>query len=348
MSKISLFILLFFFALSLVGCDCAEGDTTSAFGPCCGDKEEEEDDSGGGGSGERLLVSDLANLNLRLFENITRLESQVETRLPLSGSLTNLTRPAYLTIHPVNGDLIVADEGTPAILFFKSPSELKGNVPPTRILRGPATELSGPVQAFVDAETDELYVLDVPTAQILVYEGASTIEGEVAPRRRLGGGSTGISLPSCFFFRASAGQVSVVTREEILTFDNFKTINGNVPPSGRFGGSNTTFRNVTYAVITSQGHLLAVDSGTDQILTFESFQFDRNNQAPTRIVGGANTGLTEPRQFELLDDALYLANGGEILVFADISTLEGNPFPTRRFSGLNPPTQTLQGLTILR
>lgn len=331
----------------VVGCGCSEDDTTSAFGPHCGDEVEEgidPDDPDGGASGGRLLVTDLANSNIRTFTGVKTLESKTETSQPLSGQLTQLTRPNYLSIHPQTEELIVPDEGTSAVLFFDDIDKLNGNYPPTRSLRGPATELVGPTQCFVDVSTDELYVLDRGTSTILVFANASEIEGEIAPSRRIGGGVTGISGPTAFFFRIGSEKLSVVNRDEILTFDNFRSLNGAPAPSGRFGGPATTFSNVTYAFLTGDAELIVVDSGTDRLMFFESFDDDQWNQAPDRIVSGGNTGITEPRQFELVGDTLYIANGGEVLVFDKVSEIEGNPFPNRRFSGLNPNTQTLHGL----
>ena len=313
---------------------------TGAFGPRCDDDELALASTGSGS----LLVSDIANSSIREFIGITTLDSTTETDPSLTGSLTRLTRPGYLFVHPTTRKLVVPDQGTSAILFFSDPTEREGNVPPDRILSGPGTELSGPVMVYVDSSTDELYVLDQASSRILVYNDASTVEGEVAPNRRIGGATSAISSPNAFFFRASSEQLSVINPSEILTFESFRTANGDPAPSGRVSGPATTFSNLTFGELTDSGTLILVDSGTDQIISFESWVFDENNTAPTRIIAGNNVGLSEPRQFALLDDTMYLADSGNVLVFADILTLEGNDFPTRRFSGVSPNTQTLQGL----
>jgi DNA-binding beta-propeller fold protein YncE len=341
--KKSLLILLVLFGIFFSGCDCEEGEPHGAFGPRCSD--EFVDDSGTGGSGTgTLLVSDLADFSIRRFTGVTGLDGETVTDPPVTGSLTRLTRPKYLFIHPVTNELIVPDEGTSAILFFSDPAEIEGNAPPSRLLFGVGTELLGPVQVYVDSSTDELYVLDRATSQILVYSDASTIDGEVAPNRRIVGGLTGLSGPSAFFFQPATEQLSVLNPTEILTFEAYRSANGGPAPSGRVRGANTTFSNLAYGELTGSGTLILADSGTNQILSFDSWVFDRTDEAPTRILGGNNTGLSEPRQFALLDDTLYIADEGRVLVFDEISTSQGNPFPSRRFSGLNPNSQTLQGL----
>lgn len=336
-------------ALCLAGCDCSEGDTTGAFGPRCGDDvtangvDQAGNESDGTGV---LLVSDVADSSIRRFNGVSTLEGSIELGISLAGGLTRLTRPQYLTIDPTSNELIVADEGTSAILFFNDVDALRGDLPPTRVLTGPATELVGPVQTFVDTEADELYVLDKALSRVLVFPRASTIEGDVVPIRRLGGPTSGITFPSSFIFRNNTEQLSVLNPTEIVTFESYRSVNGDPPPSGRFGGAATTFSNLAYGLLTDNGSLIVVDSGIDRILTFEDFQSDQFNRAPTRFVEGGNSRITEPRQFVLQGDTMYLANGGEVLVFADISQLDGNPFPTRRFSGLNPNTQTLTGMVL--
>ena len=345
--KILLFTLLSVFCL--LGCDCSEGDTTGAFGPRCGDDVAANGADGTGNESDGtgvLLVSDVADSSIRRFNGVSTLQGAVQLGLSLSGGLTRLTRPQYLSIDPLNNELIVADEGTSAILFFNDVDALRGNLPPTRVLTGPATELVGPVQTYVDTEADELYVLDKALARVLVFPRASTIQGDVVPIRRLGGPTSGISFPSSFIFRTNTEQLSILNPTGIVTFESFRSVNGDPAPSGRFGGAATTFSNLTYGLITDNGTLIVVDSGTDRILSFENFQFGIFNEAPTRIVEGGNSRITEPRQFVLQGDTMYLANAGEVLVFSEISQLVGNPFPTRRFSGLNPNTQTLTGMVL--
>lgn len=322
------------------GCDCAPGDTQSGFGPDCKDATTTTDTSGSG----TLLVSDLANSSIRKFTSVSTLNSASQSTAPLTGGLTKLTRPNYLYIHPSTGELVVPDEGTNAILFFESPTELTGNVAPKRVLTGVATELSGPAQVYVDSSTDELYVLNKGNSNILVFSNSSTVDGAVAPTRRIGGGNSGIANPNSFIFRSSADQLVVIDPDTLLTFDSVRTANGDPSPVGRVTGTATTFSNLVYGELTDNGTLILADAGTDQIISFDGWQFDQTNVAPTRKINGNNTSISDPRQFARVGDTLYLCDTGNILVFEDISTLQGDNFPTRKFSGVSPNTQTLQGL----
>lgn len=338
-------LLLLCLSLAFVGCDCSEGDTGGAFGPDChGVDEGTTGGDGSGGSGV-LVFSDQAANSIRRFEGISSLDTAVATDLPLAGGTTRFTRPGYLAIHPTSNELITCDVGSQAVIFHTDPLSVEGDVPPSRILVGPATELVAPEQAFIDTETDELYVLDRGASAILVYASASSLDGEVAPTRRIAGPASGIDNPTCFIVNSSTARMTVITPSEILTFEDFRSINGDSAPAGRVSGAATTFQNLTYGLFDSANGLVLVDQGTNSILYFQDFAFDQNNQAPTRTVSGGNTGITSPAQFVLTSgDNMYLANGANVLYFENVRELEGNPFPDRRFSATNPASQGIRGL----
>lgn len=341
-----LWLLILILCFSLVGCECAEGDTGGAFGPDCCCQQEGEADNGDGSAGSGTLIfSDPSGPSIRRFKGISELNTAVATDLPLSGGLTRMTRPSFLEIHPTSNELIVCDPGSQAIIFYADPLSLEGDLPPTRILVGPATRLVAPDQVHVDSQNDELYVLDRGGSQILVYSAASTIDGEVAPIRRIAGPSSGITNPACFIVDSAANRMTVLTPTEILTFQDYATVNGDPAPLGRVSGPATTFQNLSYGLFDSANGLVLVDQGTNSILYFQDFVYDQNNQAPTRTVRGGNTGISAPGQFVLSSgDGMYLANGMNVLYFDNVKELEGDPFPKRKFSALEPPSQGIRGL----
>lgn len=351
-TRLILWVALLTIFLLAPSCGCGPDDVTTGFGPDCGEAEIVTTAGGGSsvgiaGSSGIVLLSDAGAASIREIVGITNADSALATAPALTGNITRLSRPQYLALQTATNDLVVADQGTAAILFFNDPTNAEGNTPPGRILVGPATELVSPVQAYVETTADELYVLDRGSNMVLVYPMASTIDGDVAPVRRIGGANSGINSPASFLFRESSGQMVVINPNEILTFETFTTASGDPAPVGRVGGGGTTFSNLVFAVIDSAGGLIAVDSGTSSILYFESFQFDQSGVAPTRTIVGGNTGIVTPGQFSLTTGGdLYLANGTEVLFFQSVTTLEGNVFPNRRFSAVGPTLQSLRGLLI--
>ena len=349
---ISLCCLFFLFVLS--GCDCSE-DGNSAFGPECSDEivvggatesgELGEEETATIGSGN-LIFSDVGSAAIRVLESFATAEGETATLLPLSGSNTRLTRPQNISIHPTTQGLIVPDEGQSAIYFFDDSSDLSGNKFPSRTLQGTATEMIAPVHAVVDSATDELYVLDRGANRILVFLDASTIDGELVPDRIIGGTNAAFQNPAALLLIPSTNRLVVISPSEIFTFENMDTLSGDPTPIGRVSGSATTFQNLIYGRLTSEGTFILADSGSSSILFFENFQFDQNNQAPTRTLSGSNTGIQRAGQFVLSSGELYLANGTNILVFDDLGSIQGNPFPVRRIEPTNPAATTVRGLAI--
>jgi DNA-binding beta-propeller fold protein YncE len=281
-----------------------------------------------------------------VLEDFSSAEGPTATNVPLTGSNTGFLRPQSLSVDPSTQALIVPDEGESAIYFFDDTSDLTGNKFPSRILQGPATQFSAPVHAVVDSATNELYVLDRGTNRILVFQDASTIEGDLAPNRIIGGATSAFQNASTLLLIPSSNRLTVISPSEIFTFENMDTLTGDPAPIGRVTGPATTFQNLSYGRLTSEGTLILTDQGTNSILFFENFQFDRNDVAPTRTVSGPNTGIQSPTQFALSGAEIYLANGLNILVFNDLDTLEGNPFPTRRIEPTNPAATTVRGLVL--
>ena len=321
---------------------------TTGFGPQCGDSSSSSatDSTSGSTTGRlRFLVTDQVASSVRRFEGAEDLNSAVSTDLPISGALTRLSNPGYLSSLSGTDEVIVCDRGGAAVLFFANAGTATGNVSPTRVLAGGNTRLSGPVQAFYDATANELYVLDSATSSVLVFGQATSLDGDVAPLRTITGGTTGIASPTSFFFDTANERMTVINPTEVLTFSSFRQAAGAPAPTGRVSGGNTDFTRLSYGEITSTGTLILADTGDQEVLFFESFQSNQNNVAPTRILSGQNTGLGGLGQFFLdSNDDLYIASSSEVLVFESAGTILGNPFPTRRFSGTNPSTQSLVGL----
>lgn len=333
--------------LFVVGCDCSDDDMTTGFGPRCGDSTTSSASGAGSSSAGRLtlLVTDRTAASIRRFSSAESLNSAVATDLSVSGNSTRLSNPRYLSSLTTTGELIVCDQGSASVLFFANASTATGNVAPTRVLTGANTRLSGPVQAYHDASRDELYILDSATSSVLVFAQATSLEGNVAPIRTITGASTSISSPSSFFFDSTNERMTVVNPTELLTFSGYRQAAGSPAPSGRVSGAATRFTRLVYGMLTDNGTLILADSGDQEVLFFENFQHDQNNVAPTRVLSGQNTGLGGLGQFFLdSNDDFYLVSGSEVLVFSAASTVLGNSFPTRRFSGTNPSTQTLIGL----
>jgi hypothetical protein len=81
------------------------------------------------------------------------------------------------------------EDATPAILVF--PRTGDGDIPPTRVLRGPKTLLNDPYRIGVDGANNILVIANRNPAGFLIFDRDA--DGDVAPRAIITGPNTGIN-----------------------------------------------------------------------------------------------------------------------------------------------------------
>ncbi len=352
-----LIVLALLAALVLAGCTCTDPDHTG-FGPKCSDDHESDSSSGtttvtggvsgtGGSTAQGLLHVADSGGQLYRFENVSTVDGNTASTTPVQGALTRLVSPRFITIDSTNDRLFVADPGANAILIFDAASTLEANAPPARVLSGAATELNGPTQVIFDSVNDELFVCNSGASNILSFTSASTLDGEVAPDRRLGGGNSGLANPRGLFYDSGNNRMVVANGTSILFFDNFRGQNGDPFPVRTLSGSNTRLTNAVYPLLDSSDNLYVSDPGAVAIFRFESASTTEGNVVPTAAVEGGTTRISAPAQM-VLDGAggLYLADGTSILHFTEIASANGAPTPGRDITGSNTNLNGAGGLAL--
>jgi DNA-binding beta-propeller fold protein YncE len=82
----------------------------------------------------------------------------------------------------------------PAINVY--PLYASGDTPPLRVITGDKTQLNWPAAMKLNPNTGDLYVANDIGQSILVYSGAATAQGNVAPARVIKGPRTRLSYPT--------------------------------------------------------------------------------------------------------------------------------------------------------
>ena len=91
-------------------------------------------------------------------------------------------------------ELYLADQKSGVNIYvIEGASTADGLVAPDRIIGGPGNVLSAPSQISYDPVNDRLVAVDTDEDDVKVYDAASTLEGDVAPSRIIGGASLPIS-----------------------------------------------------------------------------------------------------------------------------------------------------------
>jgi DNA-binding beta-propeller fold protein YncE len=124
---------------------------------------------------------------------------------------TRLNSPRGLAVDLERETLYVANHGDNSVLVFKNVEDLNGEVDPDAEIGGAATGINEPIGVAIDSQRDILYVLNQGTPEILVFENASTLDGDSAPARTLSGDF--MQTPSFLFLDAEGDLLYVADQE---------------------------------------------------------------------------------------------------------------------------------------
>ena len=221
-----------------------------------------------------------------------------------------------------------------SILHFSQAETSNGNIAPVGSINGGNTQLSAPQHLFLDAPNDRLYVANQGGSSILIFDGASTANGNVSPTRVIAGAATHLVAPNDVALDATNNLLYVADGTSILVFAGASTVNGNTPP----------VRNINSGV--SIGGILA-DGPNNQLYFSDPGDniVNRLDGASTQdvvtIVGGfisgSSTGLSQPRGLALdASNRLLVSNSAtpaSITVYANAGSITGNIAPSVTISG---------------
>ncbi len=133
--------------------------------------------------------------SILIFNSASTLTGNVAPVRTISGAATLLNQPYGTWYDSTSDSLYVADYSANSIFVFSNASTINGNVAPDRIISGASTTLKGPVGIWFDSASDRLYTGNWSGNTILVFNNASTLNGDVAPNRTISGLATGLDSP---------------------------------------------------------------------------------------------------------------------------------------------------------
>jgi 6-phosphogluconolactonase (cycloisomerase 2 family) len=101
----------------------------------------------------------------------------------IQGDRTQLNWPGNMAFDQEAGQLYVANDVGQSVLIFSGLTQLQGNVPPTRVIKGDKTDLLYPTGLFVDTKNQELWVSNLGSSSVNVYPLKA--DGNVPPIRTI-------------------------------------------------------------------------------------------------------------------------------------------------------------------
>jgi DNA-binding beta-propeller fold protein YncE len=301
--------------------------------------------SGGGGDGDfnhgsaddsLIYVSGNASDALLVYESANSVSGSTAASRTVNGGLTTLNTPRGIAVDMSRNHIYVANMAGNSILVFSNARTMAGDIAPSRVIAGAATTLNGPSALFFDTFNDRLYVANTTANTILVFNNASTTNGDVAPNRTLAGATTSLNDPYGVFVDVTRDKLYVINggADSILVFDDAVSVSGDTAPTRTISGVSTTLNGPSGGALdVLQDRLYVANTGSDAILAFNdiSATATSGNIAPDRALTA--TALNQPLDlyFDLAGDRLYVANAGgnSVLVFNDASTVTGATAPDR-------------------
>lgn len=244
-----------------------------------------------------------------------------ESRI-ITGASTLLNDARGMAIDLYNDRLYVSNFSGNSIVVFNAVSTANGNIAPTREITGSNTGLNNPGSIFLDVTNNRLYVSNFSSTarNILVFDNASTINGNVSPSRIISG--------FALYAYSQLSGISVDTTKDLLyvvdfngnaiyVIGNASTATGSLAASRIIQGNQTAI---------SGAHGVMVDSASDQIivsnysagsiLVFDNASSASGNVIPTRTI------TTTEATFNPVSTVLDTTNNKLYVLNSTVSRLE--------------------------
>ncbi|MEZ4448815.1 MAG: hypothetical protein R3B09_04980 [Nannocystaceae bacterium] len=178
-----------------------------------------------------------------------------------------------------------------SVAIFAGASTMDGPQIVSRHLYGPKTGLLQPHGVWVDRSRDTLYVANTFAGQLLAWESASTVDGDLAPTRTLTWPEMGapvflyVDEPTDRAFVAVMPMIGG-KRPGVLIYPSISTLDGVHPPTHRIQGPSTrlevgnqTTHNVWFI---AEGELLVVAHHTNEVLIYDLSGLEWGATGPTQ------------------------------------------------------------------
>jgi hypothetical protein len=188
-------------------------------------------------------------------------------------------------------DLLYVADSSGTILVFTHGSSAGGNISPARTLSVGFV----PTALFSDGANDRLFVADINSNAVRIFDTASTLSGVVTAPRILIGGTTQLNQPAGLQIDNSGRLlVSNAQGSNITIYSGAASISGDVAPVATIGGSNTGMLSPTQIVLnntTTTGDLYIADGVAARVVIFANIGSTSGNINATRTITGSQTGL---------------------------------------------------------
>lgn len=208
----------------------------------------------------------------------------------------------------------------------------KGNTPPSRLLDGPHTKISGPYSVAFDAQ-GRMYVANSMSNSVEMY-AANWANGDTAPRKSLVGPATGLAAPASIAFDAAGNMYVANIAANSVTVYAPEWAKGNTAPIKTLSGPSTGLDQPIGLTFDASGRMYVASFRANAVLVFAA-DWASGDRAPVKYLGGPNSGVNGPTSIAW--DA-----AGQMHV-TNILANTVTAYPADWASGDMPPVKVLAG-----
>lgn len=301
---------------------------------------------------DTLYVATTGQNAVLIYDNASQNPSNA-TRV-IAGSNTGLNHPFAVTYDATRCALYVANKENSIVVFQRDcgqTSQLDGNIAPSRVLKGSNTLLDFPRALAIDTQRNILYISNMGSNSILVYEGASQASGDAAPTRtitshtdasqtesmlnlpfglfvdkdndRLYVVKAGGNQPALFIYENASQKSGEIKPERVLTTRNTQLppeCNTFPPPTGFDSSICNTMQLTQPAGVDVEGDRIYVANNSN---TNNTNQSGHNNADAAAVV--------------VFNDVLFRCPLNELCSLSPDRRIGGGPTPTGPGTGLANP-----------
>lgn len=267
------------------------------------------------------------------FRNPSTLDGDVSPDTMLPASTTTQLDFAMGVVLNSAGELVVTQEAGNPVAVFEDGLNADGDIAPVRTVAGANTGLSSARPVAYQADDDLLFIGDIASDMIHVFDNASTtaFDGDIAPVRLIFSSTENLGNPwSLDFDEDDNLYVANRVDNNVLVFEGASSLNGDVVARRISSASFTTIRGV---FVDDADVLYVVDSTSGEVYMFDNAAAIQGTVTPDRtlVTGGTPWSVT----VDANGTGYVINNGNAIYIFEDIATLDGNAAPDRTISGAN-------------
>ncbi len=253
-------------------------------------------------SAEELVVANYVSDAITTYADADALNGNIMPARNVAGAATTVTDPSSLAIDTASDLVFVADMIHDDIKVFAnvSQSSFVGNLPPTRVIR---TTTSGDIVSPLGVNLDSsgsLYVANSGLANILVFENAGALNGDLTPTRIISSPDFVGALLYDVFIDLDDRMYVVDGLGRVLIFQDASTLNGSTPADVILTGTVPAPLFTAIAVDSSQTGYL-VDYAHNAVYVYDMIHTRNGAIPPDRTIQGAATQLVGPIRVYLME-----------------------------------------------